>query len=781
MNETLKGSISKLKEEELTKEIVIPLIEKLHPGKIEYTHSSIESGRDIISYGKDTLDRQHIICIQVKAIRISYGAMSFMSLINVGKLAKTEGVTNVDGNKIIPHEVWLISSKPFPANERKQVADTIKELSQNGIKIIALDELINIIMAHMPDVAARFAKHTDVSVTNIISAFSKHNESRAFGLPIDKLLEDFYIPVTLAPQASYSTIALNNAFEIESKYEFSVEVSLLDYINSTKSNTQFSKIFKIIKEDLKRRYCFLKIDENKFDEITNRIFLKESFTRVVFHDFLRSYSEYEKQVKNKKKIKDDFFYSFQYSITVNIELNPKYKFFKYIASTKKSIKACPSTLNEKFQNFIEAYSKIIFLNKYTFQLLKEFDLTLKDDVNNDLDLIRINVPNPDLLLKLSDFILIDGPPGGGKTTFLKILTVSLLDKGIKVLYVPCSLITPDYLNKSLEKIVKDWSLEKLGKKWKLNECILILDGLDEATFDITEKVLLESHKFKKIILSTRYAFKTALREKAFNIGVALFSAEDRNLFFERWYMNDRIYLNKIKSLIKRYDDIDYHTRLPLIATLTATLIQNDYEPTTRIEIYNFRLDLLLSKWDRYRGIARLKIDNPSAKKKFLMTLAYSVHNDVNRRKNFSIDDIKSAYEISLGDWGYKHDYNELLIDLTVGSGLILNIREGVYTLGHLSFQEHLAGEYLFHNKVTYSIIKGLLNLDWWREPLLFYAAASGNITDLVNYVSKDEDFFLFANQLYEMSYYAPYTAPGAIQIIEEAIDLIEEEELTNEM
>lgn len=779
MNDTLKNAIANLKEVELTNDIVIPLVEKLHPGRIEYTHSTIEAGRDIISYGKDTIDRQHIICIQVKAIKISYGARAFMALVNVCKLAKTEGVTNVEGIKIFPHEVWLISSKPFPAQERKQVEETIAELAKNNIKIIALDELVNLIMQYLPDIASKYTKHSDTSVTSIISILSRNNESRAFGLPIDKVLEDFYIPVTLAPQANYAAIALKNGYEIADKYEHSTEVSLLDYSKKIDSKISPGVLIGYIKDDLRKKYCVLDIGASELVEIKHSINLKETINSNSISEFKDDYVDFVNYKKQLKKDKDIRLRHFNFSIPIGIELNPKLNLKKYIEQTKKAIKECPKILEDKYQKFITAYENIKYLDNFAMFIFKEFQLSVKDNININYDLLRIKVQKPDLLLLLSNFILIEGPPGGGKTTFLKILTISLLDKGTKVLYVQCSSITSTYSNKSLEQIVKNWSMEKLAKKWKLNECILVLDGLDESTFDLTDKILSENHKFEKVIVSARYAYKTAIREKAFNIGVALFSSVDRDKFFEKWYANNKEYLNKIKSLIKRYDDINYHTRLPLIATITATLIQNNYEPTTRSEIYNYRLDLLLSKWDRYRGISRLKIDNPSAKKKFLMTLAYLVHSDINRRKNFNIDDIKTAYELSLGDWGYQHDYNELLLDLTSGSGLILHIREDIYTLGHLSFQEHLVGEYLFQNNISHIKLKSYLKNDWWKEALLFYAAASGNITDLVNFVSQDEYFFSYANQLAEMASYAPYTAPGAIEIILEAIKLIDEEQINN--
>jgi len=78
----------------------MPLIEKIHPGKIEYTHSANEAGRDLVSFGSDSLNRSHILCIQVKAKQISYGA-SFGKVQETTKLAKEVGITIENGSPLV--------------------------------------------------------------------------------------------------------------------------------------------------------------------------------------------------------------------------------------------------------------------------------------------------------------------------------------------------------------------------------------------------------------------------------------------------------------------------------------------------------------------------------------------------------------------------------------------------------------------------------------------------------------------------------------------------------
>lgn len=794
MHDSLKDTISALKEKELTLEILIPLVEKLHPGRTEYTHSTMEAGRDIVSFGKDYLGRQHILCIQAKAIRISYGASSFQEVVNAAQFAKNEGVTSQDGNIILPDEVWIITSQVFPEPQRKLVANNLKELNNKGIKLIALDELCPLIIEHIPDIATKLSKYTDSSVTQLISAFSKHSDSRAFGFAIDRLLEDFYIPVTFAPHAKYANLLLEGSIVIDTELKKEYHLSLKTLMPNDEINGKTSSIYKKILEIINKKLCTFSVNKQTI-EIKHTLFANDNYNKYEIIDYKNTFKkiqvlEQELKAKNKltKKDKEEKelelkhlnyeLNNYYFNITIDFDLVTQIALLK--RQTKAAINTCPKVLGQHIDKFIETYGKITFSNSFVKYLLNEFDEIKVKERYYEEEIIRIRVPEPIRVLELSDFILIEGPPGSGKTTFLKVLAMNVLDNGGKILYVPCGSIPIAYAKKSLDFIIRKCEMGRIGDKWKNEDSILILDGLDEAPFDLADLILNNHHKYKKIFASARTAYSTKVRDEAFNIGLAMFKAKERDKYFERWFFDNEKALKDVKQLIKKYEDIDYHTRLPLIATLTASLIENGYEPTTRSEIYNYRLDLLLSKWDRSRGVERNRIDNPKAKRMFLMTLAFNVHNSINRRRYFTLDDVRIAYEQALGNWGYEHDYQLFLDDLIVGSGIIFEEQAKIYSFGHLSFQEHLAGEYLNFHKFNNSKIKDLLLLEWWREPLLFYASAIGDITKLVQYISQDENFFNFSEILNQMAVYAPYTNPGVIEIVKESIILVDEERIQEE-
>ena len=81
-------------------------------------------------------------------------------------------------------------------------------------------------------------------------------------------------------------------------------------------------------------------------------------------------------------------------------------------------------------------------------------------------------------------------------------------------------------------------------------------------------------------------------------------------------------------------------------------------------------------------------------------------------------------------------------------------------MGHPSFQEHLAGEFLARTK-TVSQLSEYLADDWWNEPLNFWASIKGDLTEFIEQLVSEDALESHALQIAEMLRYAPYTSPGA--------------------
>jgi hypothetical protein len=96
----LLEQLQKLSEPIFTKEVVIPLLAKILNGRVEYTHSATEAGRDLVIFAQDQFGYDKIYCAQVKVTPISYGAAAFGAIVNTLKTAKREGVTLSTGSRL---------------------------------------------------------------------------------------------------------------------------------------------------------------------------------------------------------------------------------------------------------------------------------------------------------------------------------------------------------------------------------------------------------------------------------------------------------------------------------------------------------------------------------------------------------------------------------------------------------------------------------------------------------------------------------------------------------
>ncbi|HBB89043.1 MAG TPA: hypothetical protein DC047_15670 [Blastocatellia bacterium] len=858
-DQLLLDSISRLNEDELMSEVIVPLVAVLHPGKIDYVSSSNDANAILISYGIDRIKKSHILGVQVKPLSTSVNGTELSEAASSIRSIRTSGLALRSGRTFV-NEAWLVTPYQFEDTDKKRLANNLRDLDRENVRLVSGDELIDLLRENLPDVASRLSKYSSPEIIGLVSALARHTEGRAFGFSTDRNINSFYVTAALSPHATRAYSAIRDEIRVQD-YKVDDEIPLRQLLKVTDLFNERQEIESAMKKravqwltrgvldgfdvpvDVKLaetfsdviarfvEYSFLQshdfldharfilklrqasdpisaylrtqlspsllklIDEfdgtsalegalprNSISELnrilkTTAIFENANVSSVRIPKTLRSLamkvttveqlvvvnralleSAYPKELVKAASAGHD-------EVTVDFLFHFKVWFSKLIQVTKEAIRNCPKTLTDDTMPVRSAWKQLQKTENFLNLLAEHFKLMLFEkpfSEENGKRPVRIRVPQPEHLLQLDKVLLIEGPPGCGKTTLSKVLAIDMLSRNKKVLYLPCFNISAEFNGKPLERIVEAFAQGSSPKAGDYSEAILIIDGLDEAPYDLSRTILSGFKKFSHLLVSTRKAFDTGLRSEFFRIELAPFTNDERDLFFERWFDGDIDLMNQAKELTSKYPDIDNHTRIPLIATLMVGLLQNGVVPTKRAEIYGMRLDLLLSRWDRMRGVKRLYVDNPEAKRRFIRSLAYYLHASDDRRRNIALPELHDVYEESLGQWGYRTSFEQLLQDLVVGSGVLIEERRGIYSFGHLTFQEHLAGEYIAQN---YSIaqIALLMDDDWWREPLNFYASIKGDITELLDLMMEDVSHMAYARQLVSMASHAPYTSAGAVQ------------------
>jgi hypothetical protein len=763
-----------LNEDDLSDQFVRPLVEVLHPGRVEYTHSSDEAGRDFVSFGRDSLGREHILCVQVKARPISHGAAGFGAVSQVATIAKTQGVTRENGDVCVPSEVWFVTSHPFPEHKRRQVSGVLQELAQKNIKFVPGEELANLIVHKLPRLAAALAKVASPRAFNFIASLLKHHEGRAFGLSQDRDLTEFYVTAALSSNTLLANAAVRRCVSLGDHCE-NLELPLLNLIHLDELHLPCPRLRELIAMRTLRRAVTIPeavphivISANASEVLAEarcEIAAANKEVQSLPHDAV-TVSHKEERVS--RKVGNQLALQFELSkVTLSPVLTYKTSrlFKQLVREARSALHQCPGKLTKDVRFVRTAVERLRCIEALVRWVSEVLDRSVLDKFAEAADptteVLRLQVPYPEHLLGISKVLLVEGPPGCGKTTLLKILAIRLANLDRSVAYLPCGEIPPEHKKATLVDLVREFGRASALPRVPLSKTVLVVDGLDEAGFDLSKQVEEGRNDFSNIVVSCRSAFATELRSHFPQMTLSQFTDGERSEFFKRWFSQKPELVQRARELVAEHRDLEVHTRLPLIATIMVALLENGIEPKTRAEVYGMRLDLLLSRWDKFRGVRRLAFDVPEAKRRFLRNLAYKIHSMPGRRRFMTADDLLKVYEDSLGKWGYDREFAMVLRDLVLGSGVLVEERPGVYSFGHLTFQEHLAGEYLaLHCRVE--DVGDRVNDDWWREPLNFYASIKGDITEFIDCLLQRDSFAAVSEQLRGMIQYAPFTSPGAV-------------------
>lgn len=288
--------------------------------------------------------------------------------------------------------------------------------------------------------------------------------------------------------------------------------------------------------------------------------------------------------------------------------------------------------------------------------------------------------------------------------------------------------------------------------------MIFLDGLDEVgtnadkLMDCIEEIAFD-HPKCRILVSCRSTFIPPSFRGALPIEIVPFSEFQLSAFIEKWFTSQPSSLFEIKEWLSLNPKMHRAASTPLVAAIFCSLFFTGAKmPSTEVELYESRFDLLLGKWDQAKGIRRLPNELVKRYWRFIIELAYYMH--LNEVRTVSMEQAKVKAE----DFYSKQFHGsaaEMVFDC-IHRGVLEFEASGLLSFNHLTYQEYLAAKKLVMENDLESIFDNLQNA-WWFKTISYYAASKEDISSLLKYAIDKECNMEIADTLAELAELAPWT------------------------
>ena len=381
----------------------------------------------------------------------------------------------------------------------------------------------------------------------------------------------------------------------------------------------------------------------------------------------------------------------------------------------------------------------------------------------------VNAEDGGAVFDRSNRLAVLGPPGGGKTTFLKWLAIASLGNKLATQSVPvfvslkewtetddtilkfcsnifqvCEIDEPDaVLLKLLEggngTLLIDGLDEVSGEKWKNPESRNNSKAQKELCEDLARKEIKElSIRFpkSKIVVTCRTAAYRYIFEDFVEVELASFEFHQIEQFIKNWFSTRSSVAEACISELSstRNRAIRELCATPLLLTLMCLAFESELTfPPNRAELFRSALDALLRKWDSSRAIRReSEYEGLSIQKKELL-FSYIADNTFPSGDYF-IKKIKLTTLVDrfMTSWWTPErkdqkevEPNEVITEIEIQHGIIRERALGIYSFSHLTFQEYYMAQAVSANtnpNGPFQLLDQHLEDHRWREVILLTAA-----------------------------------------------------------
>jgi hypothetical protein len=731
-SDELLVELAELTESELQEHVIEPLLKRKGYKNVRDTSGPRERGKDLIATKSDDFGKHQLIGIQIKKIKIT-GSISknnsLGALLNQLRQAISEPILDplTSQNRRI-NRLLFFTPYPIATDVIETVQEQFLESELRGLTIVDGTRLAEEIREHLPDAILKLSMEAQYRTNFSCSASVIHESAIAYELSESLSIDNIYVETSLSDQdADFWRLA-----EAPPKRNKPVEI----YVQGSGLSA--------INEILLTQNSELQYAANKGLAIREKII---------------------KSRREKIEISPD-------SILPQIISSNLTEFINWIKGANHTPLVAPGS-DDDVRVFLRRISIIRRANKFTgVRSLWNIDSP---------DSAVASGPTPQVssaaLSKIRAPLFIRGAPGAGKTTLLRRLAqIQARDSSAKQLPIliylvrlqgriddECILLACIEELRNHGYIVSERSGQaSLRKKLRSGAFRIYLDGLDELgerASTALEAIKSIDAKYPKanIVLSCRESFD-AEWDEALTLKLAPFSELQLRSFVRNWFTAKPSAHEKLLKWADANPNMKRVASTPLIAGLLCSLFESDAElPSTEVELYARRFELLLGKWEKAKLIVALPARARQRYYYFIMSLAVEMHKAEKRVVSYE-DALEHSSSFRI--IGYHRTPSSMLNDC-INRGLLTQETLGGLSFGHLTYQEYLVADWLVRDNPT-SFIARKIGEHWWIKALEFYAAKRGDIGGLINKVSEKPVTTMEFELLNKLAEIAPFTPKSAL-------------------
>ncbi len=216
-----------MSEPELTKTVIMPLLEAMGYERVEYYHGPDEAGKDLVAWRRDDFGSLELTAVQVKKLRpsrVAASTSSFSGIIAQLSQALEKPLPVADGSSWTPSSVYFITPYAIDTKTLASRFEKVQELRDRNVRVVDGVTLVDQVVQRLPRVA-RELSGSALSISSTLAPLLRNDIlMRALDAREGRDVREYYTALYLAIEGGSSESFL----EVEYDPEVYEDTALLD-------------------------------------------------------------------------------------------------------------------------------------------------------------------------------------------------------------------------------------------------------------------------------------------------------------------------------------------------------------------------------------------------------------------------------------------------------------------------------------------------------------------------------------------------------------------------